>query len=372
LLSPLDEVGFLDQLRINLKDPKKDGRVHRRLLAKILDAVEDAVSEGEPHRYLAVLEGLFEPTRLLATSKHFQKPIAQIVFPPPLPQQPWLEALRELEAEPEFEIARAVASIVGHARRSDGHLSDAEPFLGSILPLNLAGNRRYLPDPPSPQAVWSGSDLCLDLARVLGRRYHDSRTDDVPALLSAYPARLETVLRFLQGDLNDERIARYIEGLSLINWLPNRRRDPPNSPHDSVEEGPRRPIPLPYAAIRSLLQTELDQPAGGAKPRRCSSLRTLALLRERSSSGVGAATVEALQRLSIYGVPNPYGVAAQVEKPNLLGRDIVRIAGRALVVAEPLAARLAAAVCVPLRWHDRFALFRAVTLPQTKELKENI
>jgi CRISPR-associated protein Csx17 len=369
LLRPLDEAGFLDQLRVH----EKDGRAHRRLLSRILEAVEDAVSEGEPHRYLAILECLFEPTRLLATSKRFREAVRQPVQSPPLPQQPWLEALRELEAEPEFEIARAVASIVGHARRSDGRLSDAEAFLGSILPLKLAGNRRYLPDPLSPQAVWSGSDLCLDLARVLARRYHDSRTDDVPALNSAYPARLVTVLRFLHSELDDTRIARYIEALSLINWSAHREASRPrNSQRDSDIEEPTRPIPLAYAAIRSLLETELGQRAGDAESRRCVSVRTLALLRERSRSGVAAATVEALQRLSIYGVPNPYGVAAQVEKPNLVGRDIVRIAGRALVVAEPLAARLAAAVCVPLRWHDRFALFRAVTLPQIKELKENI
>jgi len=375
LLRPLDEAGFLDQLRIE----GKEGRVHRRLLAGILDAVEDAVCEGEPHRYLAILERIFEPVRLLAKSKRFQdltseyfrKPIEQLVFCPPLPQKPWLAALGQLEAEPEFEIARAVASILGCSRQSDGQWPAAEPLLGSLLPLKTTENSRYLPKPPSPQAVWSGLDLCGDLARVLARRYHDSRTDDAPALVSAYPARLASVLQFLRGELDDERIARYIEGLSLIGWMPFREANQPDWRRSDDGEPPR-PIPLPYAAIRGLLQIELNRAVSGSEPRHRTSLRTLALLRERSSSGVAAATAEALHRLSIAGVPNPYGAAAREEKPTLAGRDIIWIEGGALAIAEPLAARLAAAVCVPLRWSDRFALFHAITLPQTKEPKENI
>jgi CRISPR-associated protein Csx17 len=171
--------------------------------------------------------------------------------------------------------------------------------------------------------------------------------------------------------LDDERIARYIEGLSLIGWMPFREANQPDWRRSDDGEPPR-PIPLPYAAIRGLLQIELNRAVSGSEPRHRTSLRTLALLRERSSSGVAAATAEALHRLSIAGVPNPYGAAAREEKPTLAGRDIIWIEGGALAIAEPLAARLAAAVCVPLRWSDRFALFHAITLPQTKEPKENI
>src|ERR1039457_5372789 len=103
------------------------------------------------------------------------------------------------------------------------------------------------------------------------------------ALVSAYPARLGTVLRFLHGELDDIRIARYTEALSLINWSAHREASPRDSQLDSDIEDPPRPIPLAYAAIRSLLETELGHRTGDAEPRRCVSLRALALLRERSS-----------------------------------------------------------------------------------------
>lgn len=381
LLRPLEDVAFLDQLDLEWN---RKGEVTRssphRFRAKILDAIENAVSEGEPLKFLAVLEQIFQPMRLSAISKGFRQVVNNAcghdpVMPPPLPQEPWLEALRGLEAEPEFEIALALASIQGKKTLRDGKWLGAEPFLGSILPLTLGRRGWYLPqapEPPSPQAVWSGRELSFDLARVLWRRYHDSCTHDRPALASPFPARLPTILRFLHGELDDTRIARWAEALSLIGWHPssNQTESWNRSQEMAIEES-SRPLPLAYAAIRSLLETELVPSAGDAERRRCVSSRTLALLRERSGAGAAAATEEALHRLSIVGVRNPYD-QTQKEKPHLAGRDIVRIQRSAFLVADPDISRLAAAVCIPLHWRDRFRLFRNVTLPQTKEFNENI
>jgi CRISPR-associated protein Csx17 len=363
LLRPLDGAGFLDQFQIE----GKDGRTHRHLLAGILDAIEDATSEREPHRHLTVLEQVFEVTRRLAVSKRFREVVKSPTFPPPLQPEPWLEALGGLETEPEFEIARAVASIIGHEGQQDGTWSAAEPLLGSILPLKLGRNAWYLPESPSAQAVWSGADLSLDLARALARRYQDSRDDDRPALASACSARLSTVLRFLYGELDDARIARYTEALSLIGWRFGTAEVAAYSPHHDEAQ---RPIPLPYAAIRSLLEAELH-PSNGMERRRCISVRALALLGEQSSAGVAAATVEALDRLRVVGVPNPYANRIESHKTSLAGRDIVRLGRGELLVPEVLFRRVAAAVCIPLHWRDRFTLLRTITLPQAIQLEEN-
>src|ERR1035438_4349134 len=48
---------------------------------------------------------------------------------------------------------------------------------------------------------------------------------------------------------DDERIARYIEGLSLIGWMPFREANQPDWRRSDDGEPPR-PIPLPYAAIQ--------------------------------------------------------------------------------------------------------------------------
>jgi CRISPR-associated protein Csx17 len=175
------------------------------------------------------------------------------------------------------------------------------------------------------------------------------------------------VLRFLYGELDDARIGRYTEALSLVGW---RFAAAPAMNHSSEGNEPKRPIPLAYAAIRSLLEAELH-PSDDMERRRCISVRALALLREQSNAGVAAATLEALDRLRIVGVPNPYANRTESHKRRLAGRDIVRLEHGELLVPEPLFRRVAAAVCIPLHWRDRFTLLRTVTLPQTIQLEEN-
>jgi len=77
-----------------------------------------------------------------------------------------------------------------------------------------------------------------------------------------------------------------------------------------------------------------------------------------------AATVDALHRLAIVAVPNPYGEESRREKPRLAGRDVVQVT-ESLIVDVDSARRLAAAVLIPLDWRDRSTLVRSITLPQT-------
>src|SRR5207244_4270138 len=105
-----------------------------------------------------------------------------------------------LEADPEFEIARAVASIRGQEKQPDGRYSKVEPLLGSLLPLRRGQRDWFLPDPPSPQAVWTGIDLARDLASILARRVLDSSADVRPAVVGPCTAKLATILRFLRGE----------------------------------------------------------------------------------------------------------------------------------------------------------------------------
>ncbi|HEY5915252.1 MAG TPA: type I-U CRISPR-associated protein Csx17 [Verrucomicrobiae bacterium] len=365
LLRPIDQAGFLDQLKFHKESGSGSPHYDR---AAVLGAVEEAASEGGPRKCLAILERLFQINRRLAVSERFRKAVGAPVFVPPLPQESWMEALQGLEVEPEFEIARALGSIAGRMPQRDGKYSETEPFLGSILPLKPSGRGWFLPKPPSPQAVWSGSDLCLDLTRVLGRRYRDSQTDDRPALASPFPARLPAILRFLYGGLDDQRVARYTEALSLVGWhfSADKAATSPEPVRPAEEPEPSRPIPVPYAAARALLETELLPRTEQESERlHCSAAHTLALLCQRTPDCVAAATAEALRRLSIVGLRNPYGEEAEGEKPRLAGRDIVSAEAGELVIPPEFATRLAAAVLIPLHWRDHFRLFRTVTLPQT-------
>jgi CRISPR-associated protein Csx17 len=260
----------------------------------------------------------------------------------------------------EFRVARAVASVVGLLRQQDGKYSKTLPAFGSILPLNLGPTGWYLATKGdrSHQAVWSGTDLCHDLAAVLGRRYMDSLTDDRPALVSAFGAPLGDVLAFLRGELDDHLIARWTEALSFIEW---RLINVEEQAH-SDGEWESLAIPPEYAALRAVLELECERRQEGDRKKRRSQ-RPISLLCQRSASTLPLAVTEALRWIGIWGVPNPYGKKAEAEKKRLSGRDIISLPTAAISFSTDVA-RLAAAVCIPLHWRDRKAIFRAVSLPQ--------
>jgi CRISPR-associated protein Csx17 len=360
-LHPLDESHFLDQFEIAWKGSKASARSPHPVRTEINAAMETAVRETTPHNCLDLLGTVFRACRQMAISESFRDtlPGKRAHFFRPLPMEDW-NALFARFDKPEFRIARAVASMVGIQWQQDGKYSKTLPTHGSILPLNLGPTGWYLATKGdrSHQAVWTGTDLCHDLAVVLGRRYMDSLTDDRPALVSAFGAPLGDVLAFLRGDLDGHLIARWTEALSLIEW----RLIKVEEPAPAAGEWESQAIPPEYAALRTVLELECERREDGDRKKRRSQ-QPISLLCQRSASTLPLAVTEALRWVGIWGVPNPYGEMTVGEKKRLSGRDIISLPSTALSFSTD-AARLAAAVCIPLHWRDRYALYRAVSLPQ--------
>ena len=322
--------------------------------------METATRETTSYHCLDLLSAVFRACRQMAISESFRDtlPGKRARFFRALPMEQWNILLADLH-QPEFRIARAVASIVGHMKQPDGKYSETLPMLGSLLPLKQGrGGSWYLPqkpEAPNRQAVWTGTELCHDLAAVLGRRYLDSLTDERPALVSSFCASLEDVLAFLRREMDDPLIARWIEALSLIGLKLMKEDD---EPADGEWEPPA--IPPEYAALRTLLELECEQrKEGDTKKRR--SQQPVSLLCQRSASIRPLAVMEALRWIAIWGVPNPDWKKATEAKERLVGRDFI---SPSAFSPSADATRLAAAVCIPLHWRDRNALFRAVSLPQ--------
>lgn len=384
-LAPLDESGFLDQFEPLFDGNKIGARSPHLVRAALNSVVEQAVAEPTPENAFEILIRLYAACRQMALSESFRQKLrgGRATFFEALPQEAWENLLRGLEHLPEFRIARALSSITGFARQrrqSNGKpvFSAVQPLLGSLLPLKRGSRGWYLPTESkdrSKQAVWTGGDLCRDLARVLSRRYLDSADDDRPALAAVRTAPLGAILAFINGDLDDQRIARWTEALSLIGWRWEKEEKETYSAFSNEEQSFEEDrekfhtIPLAYAALRSLLEMECEWQGNDTsiwKKRR--SQRPIVLLYQQAPSSLALAVEDALRWLSIWGVPNGWGEDARHEKPRLAGRDIVRIDHRELNFREPstrLVTRLAAAVLIPLDWRDRWKLFRALTLPQT-------
>ena len=358
-LHPLDESQFLNQFEIAWKGKKASAKSPHPVRAAINAAMETAIHEPTPRHCLELLSSVFQACRQMAISESFREtlPGKRAHFFRPLPMDAWDALLANLE-QPEFRIARAVASMGGKRPQGDGKHSKVLPMLGSLLPLNLGPSGWFLPTKGdrSHQAVWSGTDICHDLASVLGRRYLDSLTDDYPALVSTFGAPLRDVLAFLRRELDDQLIARWVEALSLIAWELVKVNEPPVADWEWEEHA----IPADYAALRTLVELECEPQEEGATQKRRSQ-QPVSLLCQRSASTLPLAVTEALRWIAIWGLDNPFGKKAAAEKSRLAGRDIISPRTFSTITN---ATRLAAAVSIPLHWRDRSAIFRAVSLPQ--------
>lgn len=366
LLGPLDAAHFLEQFRFN----RNTGDDLHPFRAPVFDAIDVAVAEPTAANLVEILCRLSDLNRQLALSKNLRKKVrsaGSVSFVPPLPCEAWESALRDLEGDPGFQIARALASMIGREAQADRRTySEVEPFLGSILPLKRGRDSWYLPDPPSAQAVWAGTDLCQDLASILARRHQDSMDEDRPALAGSRTAPLSSILAFLRGELDDHRVARLTVALSHIGWWFKRRQRSNGEPADAEQVW--EPIPTAYAALRSLVEVGLERPSSGvpdAKQAHRRSPKAIALLCQHTPHAVAASVSEALRRLAVVGVPNCYNEASRSQKPRLCGRDVISLSTEALGLDVAQAGRLAAAVLIPLDFRDRWKIFRAITLPQT-------
>lgn len=364
LLGPLDTTRFLEQFRFD----RTTRRNLHPLSAPVFDAIDVAVAEPSAPNLLEILCRLADLNRQLALSKNLRERVSSARYVPPLPCEAWESALWDLERDPEFQIARALASMIGHEAQADGKtFSEVEPFLGSVLPLKRRRDSWYLPtDPPSAQAVWAGADLFQDLASILARRHQESIDEDRPALAGSQTAPLSSILAFLRGELNDRRVARLSVALGHIGWSFKKRQRSNRTPANT--EQVREPIPTAYAALRGLVEVGLEGPSSrphDAKQAHRRSPRAITLLCQRTPHAMAAGVGEALRRLAVVGVPNCYDEASRSEKSRLCGRDVISLSADALGLDVAQAPRLAAAVLVPLDFRDRWKIFRAITLPQT-------
>lgn len=377
-LAPLDKAHFIDQFEFVWKGNEADSHSPHPISAEINTAIENAAVSAAADNCLQILCTIFNACKKIAISKSFREKarLQRPVFFEPLPMHEWNELLKDLENVPEFDIARAVASIVGLQAQNiqsapvQMNYSKVQPLLGSLLPLKRGRNGWYLPqdnDDRSNQAVWSGVALCRDLSAVLQRRYMDSSKDDFPALQAVKPARLKNIIKFLNGELDDAKISRWIEALSIIGWHFLKRENGPQDDDDNdVTETTAMPLPtpLPYAALRNLLDLECAyQEKSEYKHRR--SLQPITQLRQCSTGSLAQATREALYWISIWGVRNPWGKDSRAKREVLKGTYVVSLDNCEVNIPENLFSpeRIAAAVCIPLLWKDRWQLLQNVTLP---------
>ena len=235
----------LDQLRRNVGSAAKTSAAMKSLGNRLEDAVyRFAKNGGGAPALQEILLRVAEVERYAGKRrKEEMPPISKL-------QRVWEREANDGSSE--FRLALSLASIVGEK----GWHSIRE----NLEPVKREDGKLQWSKEPGGAFVWNAlNDPLLNMAAVLERRCVDSRrTENVhhPALDGRRFARLEDVVEFLHGRVNERRVGDLALALAMMAMGGN-----PFVLRPQREEGRRRPplVPPAYAAMKlTLLPRDLQ------------------------------------------------------------------------------------------------------------------
>lgn len=209
----------------------------------------------DPREVQGVLVALAQAEQVVARSR----PEQRRHLPPlgSLDSRWWQHAA---DNSPEWAVASALAGL-----QPQGAVGGLRPHLEPVAPLApVAAESRIRPRwewaDTSGTAIWSAQlPLTQNMSQVLWQRCLLAEEHDLPAvpLDSSRPAGLETVYQFLNGLVDDRRIAALTQALSLVDLRPQAL--PPQSGAGTVQAPPD--LPRLYALLSLLfrLQSLVDR-----------------------------------------------------------------------------------------------------------------
>ncbi|MCY4653122.1 MAG: type I-U CRISPR-associated protein Csx17 [Dehalococcoidia bacterium] len=234
VLFDLDQ--WLDSLRraaSGRNAPAELGAVRRR----IDNAIIEFCQRGQPRDLQDVLIAVGQAERWISRSG-----IRESVSPLRNFSRGWLTYANNDSVE--FRLARAMASILYEPARGKREVG---PIRENLEP--VATQPRVEWKEGSVSCVWTAGDPLSNMLSVLQRRCMEGRMNALghPPLDSAYSARLSDIVRFLNGNVDFQRIADLALPLSLIGYRHRSRSDdsqPFRAPFD---------LPSAYAAMKLTL-----------------------------------------------------------------------------------------------------------------------
>lgn len=251
----IDEIGgWLDRLQ------REAGDAPARLSTSVgvlSDAVFDVLTrEAEPERWQVVLAAIDEVQRVQANGTAFK------IGPCPLLSAGWIDAAGE--DSPEWRLALAL----GSAARGYEHDRPVDSVRAHALPLDakktwsyaVGADKRLVND---PRVVMTGRDPLADLIALVDRRLIESsqrggRTLPLVAALGA-GARLDDLARFLDGEVDVDRVVALGRALMAVDWKRvGRVRSPSRTGGQRPDEGweALRLCALPFAVHERTIPAE--------------------------------------------------------------------------------------------------------------------
>ena len=290
-------------------------------LRQIDQATIEFCQRGQPRDLQNVLIAVGHAERWLSTSslRHGQYPVR----PLDSLSREWVQHTDD-RITAEFRLARAMASILSGQR--DGR-ARVGPVRENLEPVDAAQRTDWKEG--SASFVWTAGDPLSNMTAVLDRRCLEGRMQAMnhPPLVSAYPARLDDIVEFLNGGVDVRRVVNLALPLSFIRYWP--REEEAESRH-----GPfAAPAALPsaYATMKlTLLPGKFACPSFGVTDTDIwMEPSMVAMLR---AGRVGDAYQVARRRLRASGLPLTLSNTAGVSDRSEPGR---RLAAALLFPLDP-------------------------------------
>ncbi len=326
MLFDLDQ--WLDRLRGNAAGTRPPAGLGAAL-RRIDDAIIEFCQRGQPRDLQNVLVAVGYAERWLAKSS-----IRDKVAPLGSLRWEWLNHANDNSAE--FGLARAMASILREPPRGEIGVGAIRE---NLEPVEARRRTKWAESPTS--CVWGAGDPLANMLATLERRCLEGRMrggESLP-LDSAYSARLDHIVAFLNGGIDAQRVAELALPLSFVRYW-----------HRKIDGGVNRqsPIQLPfdlpaaYAAMKlTLLPRKFECPEFGADTEIRHEPAMLSMLR---AGRIGDAYELACRRLGVSGL-QPLSADAGIADSSGYGR------------------RLAAALLFPLDAGANYALAKRALRP---------
>lgn len=201
--------------------PASVSRALNQLESRILDLCKD----GNASRLEAVLVALGQAERALArslswtTGRNDQIPVTKCQPLSGLSAH-WLREANDGKVE--FRLAASLASISGFSYKDNDGKSVPLHFRQHLEPVAAKGNTErywFAWDEQARDVVWNDGDFVDVLNRIFSRRLvraEQSGLDELPD--NGIPAPLDDVVKFIEGETDDELLADLVWAHSLLNW----------------------------------------------------------------------------------------------------------------------------------------------------------
>ena len=241
--------GWLDSLRRNASSSRAPAG-----LGTVLRQVEGAIIEfcqrGRPRDLQDVLIAVGRAERWVANSGLRENVRPLSLFPE------WNSHADDGSAE--IRLARALASVLYEPAQGERKVGPIRENLEPVAPDLKTGRLGWKLD--STAFVWTAGDPLPNMLAVLERRCLEGRMNglDYPPLDSAYSARLDDVVAFLNGEMDIQRVADLALPLSFVRYW--------HRPSQSdFQQEPPFDLPAAYAAMKlTLLPGKFECPEFGA------------------------------------------------------------------------------------------------------------